>query len=93
MVLPDEIRDGTLLYLLSNHLILSHTAPYLPVTAILNLAATSRAFRRLVYDTSQVFRYLDLSDVKAAQFDIPGIDHGGQTWRNVQLDENLTEDE
>jgi hypothetical protein len=47
----------------------------------------------LIYETPQVFRYLDLRPVKSARFDIAGIDHGGETWRNVQLDENLTEDE
>jgi hypothetical protein len=91
--LPDEIQHSALLQLLSNTLILCHTTPYLPVTDLLALAAASRAFRYLVYETPQVFRYLDLRPVKSAQFDIDGIDHGGETWRNVQLDENLTEDE
>jgi len=92
-VVPDEIRQGTLRDLLSNHLILCHTLPYLPVADLLNLAATSQAFRDLIYNTPQAFRHLDLTEVKSAQFEIAGIDHGGETWRNVQLDENLTEDE
>lgn len=91
--LPDEIQHSSLLQLLSNTLILCHTTPYLPVADLLALAATSRAFRYLVYQTTQVFRYLDLQPFKSAQFDIEGIDRGGETWRNVQLDENLTEDE
>lgn len=91
--LPDEIRHSALLQLLSNTLILCHTTPYLPVNSILALAATSRTFRYLLYETPQVFRYLDLRPVKSARFDIEGIDRGGETWRNVQLDENLTEDE
>lgn len=91
--LPHEIPHSALLQLLSNTLILCETAPYLPVTDILNLAATSRAFRYLIYDTPQVFRRLDLTPFKAAQFEIDAIDHGGETWRNVQMDENLTEDE
>ncbi|OIW24724.1 hypothetical protein CONLIGDRAFT_648850 [Coniochaeta ligniaria NRRL 30616] len=91
--LPDEIQHSALLQLLSNTLILCHATPYLPVTDILTLAATSRAFRYLIYETPQVFRYLDLRPLKSAQFDIEGIDHGGETWRNVQLDENLTEDD
>lgn len=91
--LPDEIQHSALLQLLSNTLILCHTTPYLPVTDVLALAATCRAFRYLIYETPQVFRYLDLRPLKSAQFDIEGIDHGGETWRNVQLDENLTEDE
>lgn len=89
---PDE-NQPALLLLLSNPLILCHTTPYLPVADTLSLAATSKAFRYLLYQTPQVFRYLDLSTTKSAQFDIEGIDHGGETWRNVQLDENLTEDE
>jgi len=92
-VLPDELRQGSLLYLLANTLILSHTTPYLPVSALLNLAATSRSFRGLVYETPQVFRHLDLSAVRSAQFKIQAIDPGGLTWRNAQVDENLTENE
>lgn len=91
--LPDEVQEGTLLYLLSNHLLLCQTVPYLSVSAILNLAATSRAFHRVIYSTPHVFRHLDLSQVKSAQFDIGPIDQGGETWRNVQLDESVTEDE
>lgn len=83
----------TLLQVLSNPLILCHTTPYLPVADTLSLAATSKTFRYLIYQTPQVFRYLDLSGTKSAQFDLEGIDHGGETWRNVQLDENLTEDD
>jgi hypothetical protein len=82
-----------LLHLLSNSLILCHTAPYLSVADTLRLSATCRTLRWLVQQSPQVFRRLDLTTVKRAQFDIDGIDHGGNTWRNVQLDENLTEDE
>ncbi|OHW97942.1 ubiquitin fusion degradation protein [Colletotrichum incanum] len=82
-----------LLYLLSNPLILAHTAPYLSAYDRLSLASTSRAFRELVNHTSGVFRHLDLTQVRTAQFDIDGIDRSGEVWRNVHLDENLTEDE
>jgi hypothetical protein len=58
-----------------------------------SLAATSRAFRTLILETPGVFRHLALSHIKAVQFEIAKIDHGGEIWRNVQLDENLTEDE
>ncbi|KAK3381950.1 hypothetical protein B0H63DRAFT_451239 [Podospora didyma] len=91
--LPIEIQQSALLRLLTNSLILCHTTPYLSCSEVLNLAATSRAFRYLVYHTPQVFRRLDLTNVKSVQFDIDSIDHGGETWRNVQLDENLTEDD
>lgn len=90
---PQEIGTTTLLSLLSNPLLLSHTVDYLPVSATLSLATTSRDFQNLVYHTPRVLRRLDLSPVKAAQFDIDPIDQGGETWRNVQLDENVTEDE
>ncbi|GJD01462.1 ubiquitin fusion degradation protein [Colletotrichum higginsianum] len=83
----------TLLSLLSNPLILAHTAPHLSAYDRLVLASTSRAFRELIKHTSGVFRHLDLAQVRGAQFDIDGIDRGGEVWRNAQLDENLTEDE
>ena len=91
--LPEEVEVGSLLQLLSNSLILCHTTPYLSPYDVLNLAASSRYLRYLVYNTPQVLRRLDLTRVKAAQFDILGIDSGGEVWRNVQLDEHLTEDE
>jgi hypothetical protein len=91
--LPRETHKTTLFHLLSNSLILNHTTPYLPIRDTLNLAATSQDFRELVHHTPGVFRHLSLTSVKAAQFDISGIDHGGEIWRNAQLDENLTEDE
>ncbi|KAI9786114.1 MAG: hypothetical protein M1839_007524 [Geoglossum umbratile] len=53
----------TLLDLLSNTLILYRTAPYLPISALSSLAATSTAFRDLVYNTPLVFRHLDLTDL------------------------------
>ncbi|KAL1895667.1 hypothetical protein Sste5346_005138 [Sporothrix stenoceras] len=88
---------STLLQLLINSLVLAHTAPYLSVHDVLRLAATSKDFRGLIYGTPSVFRYLDLSRLQSAirigdDFGAP-IDRGGQTWRNEQIDENLTEDE
>lgn len=91
--LPIEIQHGTLLHLLANSLILGNTAPYLSCFDLLNLAAASRTLRFLVYHTPLVFRRLDLRHVRNAQFDVVGIDRGGETWRNTQLDEALTEDE
>lgn len=83
----------TLLGLLRNPLLLLNTAPHLPVSSLLNLAAASSDFHGIVCRTPGVFRHLDLTSLRAAQFDIDAIDHGGEVWRNVQLDENLTEDE
>lgn len=91
--LSPETQPSALLDLLANSLVLSHTTPYLSCYDVLNLAATSRAFRYIVYQTPQVFRRLELSNVRTAQFDIDGIDRGGESWRNNQVDENLTEDD
>jgi hypothetical protein len=91
--LPVDIQHSALLQLLANSLVLSQTAPYLSCYDVLNLAATARAFRFLVYHTPNVFRRLELSNVKTAQFDTHSVDRGGEIWRNVQLDENLTEDD
>lgn len=88
-----DLDPLTLLRLLSNPLILLETVQWLPVHSLLDLGATSKSFKQLIFHTPQVFRHLDLSPFKVAKFDTPGIDHGGQTWRNVQMDENLTEDE
>ncbi|KAI0204437.1 hypothetical protein F4808DRAFT_342453 [Astrocystis sublimbata] len=82
-----------LLDLLSNSLVLYQTIPYLPIAAILNVAAASRSFRHLLHSTPGVFRHLDLTRISTAQFEIDGIDRGGEVWRNVQVDENLTEDD
>jgi hypothetical protein len=91
--LPEEIEHCSLLSLLSNPLILYHTSALLPVSSLLALGATSKTFRELIHETPHVFRYLDLTRVRAARFDIPAIDNGGEVWRNVQLDEHVTEDE
>jgi hypothetical protein len=82
-----------LLDLLSNTLVLHQTIPYLPLSAVFHLAATSRSFRDLLQYTPGVFRHLDLTQIKTARLDIDAIDHGGEVWRNVQVDENLTEDD
>ncbi|KAI0880014.1 uncharacterized protein GGS22DRAFT_176219 [Annulohypoxylon maeteangense] len=91
----DEITLNPLLNLLTNTLVLHQTIPYLPISSLLNLSATSPSFRDLLLRrTPGVFRHLDLTRVKTAQFELDGgIDHGGEVWRNVQVDENLTEDD
>ncbi|KAI1268199.1 hypothetical protein F5Y18DRAFT_377731 [Xylariaceae sp. FL1019] len=85
--------NSSLFDLLSNTLILHQTVPYLPISSVLNVAATSKSFCELLQKTPGVYRHLDLTRIKSAQFDIDAIDHGGEVWRNVQLDENLTEDD
>jgi len=93
LITPDAPELLTLLQILSNPLILHHTIQYLPISSLLALGAASKPFQGLVYRTPNIFRYLDLSKVKSVQFEISKIDHGGEVWRNVQLDENVTEDE
>lgn len=83
----------TLLQLLSNTLILYQITPYLSAGSTLSLGATCKRFQTLIHNTPGVFRYFNLTCVSSARFDIAAIDHGGEVWRNVQLDENVTEDE
>ncbi|PQE27317.1 Ubiquitin fusion degradation protein [Rutstroemia sp. NJR-2017a WRK4] len=80
-----------LLQLLYNPLILYQIVPYLPIHSLLRLGAVSKDFKALIFETPHVFRYLRLSETKSAQSEIGSIDHGGEIWRNVQLDESLTE--
>ena len=91
--LPQELRSVTILHLLSNPVILYQTVPYLPISSLFALGATSKSFRNLIHNTQGVFRCVNLSHVKSAQSEIPAIDHGGEVWRHEQMDENLTEDE
>ncbi|KAI1759808.1 hypothetical protein GGR53DRAFT_118736 [Hypoxylon sp. FL1150] len=90
---PDETAHP-LLDLLSNTLVVHQVVPYLPISSILNLAAASPSFRELLLRrTPGTFRHLDLTHIRAAKLDIGGVDHGGEIWRNVQADENVTEDD
>lgn len=83
----------TLLDLLANTLILHHTVPYLPVSALLSLGGTSKAFQALIYKTPGVFRHLDLSTALGAAIAFAPIDAGGEIWRNERMDEAVTEDD
>ncbi|KAF2133192.1 hypothetical protein P153DRAFT_307749 [Dothidotthia symphoricarpi CBS 119687] len=87
--LPTSLAD-----LLSNTLILRQTAPYLPVSSLCALAATSRPLYYTIRQSPEAFRYLDLSPVKSAivPFDGP-LDAGGIVWRAERMDESLSEDE
>lgn len=78
---------------LHNSLILANIVPHLSASGILNLAAADQTLRALIVNTPAVFRHLDLSRVKLAQFDVDQLDHGGDLGRNAQLDQNLLEDE
>ncbi|CAM1502536.1 Fc.00g045200.m01.CDS01 [Cosmosporella sp. VM-42] len=83
----------TLFDVLANSLLLTNTVPYLPVSDLVNLGSTSKGFRFLIYQTPGVFRHLDLTHVKAAQFNCKAEIDPHLVWHNVQLDEHLTEDE
>lgn len=83
----------TLFDVLLNTLVLTNTVPHLPVSDLVNLAATNQSFRYLLYDTPGVFRHLDLTHVKAAQWKGEEVPSDRLEWHNVELDEHLTEDE
>lgn len=86
--LHDDTNTTTLASLLANPLLLNHTIDLLPISAVLNLAATSNEFRSLVIDTPNSLRRLDLSSVKAAQLKIAPSD-----WPNLDLRGIVTKDE
>ena len=71
-----------LLDLLSISLILHHTAPYLPVSALFALARTNSRFQNLLLSSPETFRHLDLSTCTSANAaaDIAPIDIGGNAW-------------
>ncbi|KIW08258.1 hypothetical protein, variant [Verruconis gallopava] len=81
----------TLLDLLSNSIIMRQTAPYIPVSSLYALSRASKSFRQVVACSPEATRYLDLSTIKVATFDISPIDSGGISWRSQRMDEALTE--
>jgi len=88
-VYPKPNISTSLLQLLSNTLVLHQTTPYLSISSLFALGATSRAFTDLVYNTPNVFRYLDLSKVKSAQ---PNQDGPSAAWLSTQVDDDITAD-
>ncbi|KAI9866950.1 MAG: hypothetical protein M1813_000348 [Trichoglossum hirsutum] len=78
MVTETGAVSTTLLDLLSNTLILHRTAPYLSISALSSLAATSTAFQNLVYNTPLVFRHLDLADLASTAGPLTRL--GGTQW-------------
>ena len=55
----------SLLDLLSNDLILRHTSPYIGVRSLVSLAATSKAYQSIVYETPQAFQHVDLCGIRS----------------------------
>ncbi|RBR19566.1 uncharacterized protein FIESC28_05561 [Fusarium coffeatum] len=88
-----EIKGLTLFDTLYNDLILRHTLPYLPVSGILNLAATCKDIRYLLHETPGVFRHLDLTRVKTAHVEDVKQERNLAVWHNVELEDYLTEDD
>lgn len=88
----------TLLDLLRNPLILSHTVPYLPTTSILLLASTSRCFHSLLLTTypEYTFRRLDLSSLPSpllrAQISRAAADVDGALYRHTTQDMESVDD-
>ncbi|PFH59597.1 hypothetical protein XA68_12114 [Ophiocordyceps unilateralis] len=90
---PEITTPPPLFDTLHNSLVLANVVPYLPLSAVLNLAATDRSFRALVYRTPGVFRHLDLSRLRRAQLNLDDNDQGIELWHRSGLDESLTEDD
>ena len=88
----DSVLPINLLDFLSVSLVLHQTVPYLPVSGLVNLAATSKAFYELVFNTPNVFRYLDLSTSKVNILSTLN-DAEDVTSRFRLIDENITEDD
>ena len=57
----------TLLDLLHNSLILGHVGPYLGTNGLLKLAATSKSFHDLIYNSPHLFNYVDLTSVESCR--------------------------
>lgn len=53
---------------LSNSLILDNIAPYLPVPSLMALSSTSRTLQAMITQTPYIFRRLDLTQCRGAQF-------------------------
>ncbi|MCJ1290335.1 hypothetical protein MMC34_001871 [Xylographa carneopallida] len=88
-----DVLPPTLSELLSNSLILHQICPYIPVSGLTNLAATSKSFHRFILGTPNVFRYLDLSTTKGGAVEFAPIDPGGKVWRSERMDEAVTEED
>ncbi|KAF5024359.1 hypothetical protein F66182_3546 [Fusarium sp. NRRL 66182] len=90
-----QYKGLTLFDALYNSLVLRHTLPYLPVSGLLNLAATCRHLRSLLHETPGVFRHLDLTRVKTAHCESTRKEpeRNLAVWHNVHLSDYLTEDD
>ena len=60
MASENHALPNSLLDLLSNDLILRHISPYIGIRSLDSLAATSKAYKSIVYDTPHVFQHVDL---------------------------------
>ena len=78
----------TLLDLLNNTLVLSQISPHVGVQGLLSLAATSTAFRDLIFTRPHVFSHLDLTRVKSCLKLLPEIDeHDSPEFSSISTDD------
>lgn len=73
MPVGEAVLPCSLLDILSNTLVLCHVSPYIGIRSLLSLAATSKAYNILVYNTPQVFQHVDLSRVSILKRDAKEI--------------------
>ena len=83
----------SLLDLICNSIVLRHLSPYLPVASRLALATASTTFKDVLQNSSELYRYTDLSRCKGSQVSSMLVDRGGVNWRCQRMDESLTEDD
>ncbi|KAM0798692.1 hypothetical protein BDR22DRAFT_364842 [Usnea florida] len=69
MAASQNVLPVSLLDLLSNDLILRHSAPYIGIQSLQSLAATSKAYNSLIYDTPHVFHHVDLHHYRMLGWD------------------------
>lgn len=77
MAAVNNSLPSSLLDLLSNDLILRHTSPYIGIKCLVSLAAASKAYQSLIYNTPQVFQHVNLYGTKTLM----------GTAKNVSLDD------
>lgn len=89
-----DLLPTSLLELLQNPIICDIILPYLPLSSLIRLSRTARSYHDWVFNTPNVFRYLDLTKCKGAYTPfLAPVDSGGHSWRAERMDENLTEEE
>ncbi|KAE8148838.1 hypothetical protein BDV25DRAFT_157391 [Aspergillus avenaceus] len=73
-------KRASLIDVLSNSLVLDHMAPYLSVSSLFALAATSRILQNVIMETPYVFRHLDLTQCRGTR-----LPHSAQTNSKTRM--------